>query len=80
MSLRPLALFLLLLLLFPAVSVLVGALRDGFEDLDGWQWALLLLLPVLVWIWWRHFSVFGCGASCRQPMAKARETGNAEHG
>ena len=67
MSLRPLVLFLLLLLLFPAVSVLVGAVRDGFEDLAGWQWLLLLLLPVLAWGWWRYFSVFGCRAACRQP-------------
>ena len=67
MSLRPLVLFLLLLLLFPAVSVLVGAVRNGFGYLAGWQWLLLLLLPALAWGWWRHFSVFGCRAACRQP-------------
>ncbi len=61
---RPLLLFGLLLLLFPAVSALFTGLRDGFATLAVWQWALVLLLPGLVWLWYRHFSRLGCRDGC----------------
>lgn len=50
----------LLLLFFPAVSALFMGLRDGFATLAIWQWAHVLLLPGLVWLWHRRFSVPGC--------------------
>ncbi|MGQ9684947.1 MAG: hypothetical protein ACUVT2_01395 [Thiobacillaceae bacterium] len=66
--LRPLRLFLLLLLLFPALTCLVAAWRTGFADLTWWQWLLIALLPGLAWLWLRHFSVLGLsGATGLRP-------------
>lgn len=65
--LRPLLLFLLLLLLFPAVSTSFTALQTGFDSLAWWQWALVALLPALAWLWLRHFSALGCRDTCRPP-------------
>jgi hypothetical protein len=58
-------LFLLLLLLFPAISTFVTALKGGFTALAWWQWGLLALLPGLAWLWLRHFSVLACHEGCR---------------
>lgn len=68
---RPVLLFLLLLLLFPAITVFVQALRTGFAALTWWRWALLALLPVLAWWWLRHFSILGCRDACRPPEGEA---------
>lgn len=62
---RPLLLFLLLMLLFPAVSTLITAMQAGFKALAWWQWGLITLLPGLAWLWLRYFSVFGCRDACR---------------
>lgn len=62
---RPLLHFLLLLLLFPAVSTLFAALQAGFSTLAWWQWGLIALLPGLIWLWLRHFTIIGCSTACR---------------
>lgn len=62
---RPLFIFGLFLLLFPSVAALFTGLREGFATLSVWQWALVLLLPGLVWLWYRHFSRLGCRDGCR---------------
>ncbi len=62
---RPLYLFALLLLLFPAITVLVQAWELGLQSLGGWQWSLLVALPALAWIWLRHFSVLACLNGCQ---------------
>jgi hypothetical protein len=69
--LRPILLFLLLLALFPAIATFVQALRTGFAGLAWWQWVLLALLPVLAWLWLRHFSILGCRDACRPPRGQA---------
>ncbi len=57
---RVLALMLLLLLLFYSVGVSVAWWRGEVRlDQDG-NWLAVVLLPLLVGIWWRYFSVFGC--------------------
>lgn len=61
---RPLFIFGLFLLLFPAVAALFTGLREGFATLAVWQWALVLLLPGLVWLWYRHGSRLGCRDRC----------------
>lgn len=70
--LRPLRLFLLLLLLFPALTTLVRAWRTGFAALAWWQWLLIALLPGLAWLWLRHFSLLGCsGATGLSPKPES---------
>lgn len=61
---KPFYLFALLLALFPAIGVLVEAFDTGIAALLWWQWLLLLALPALVWVWFRHFSVLGCQDAC----------------
>ncbi|NWG75860.1 MAG: hypothetical protein HXY24_14875 [Rubrivivax sp.] len=69
--LRPIGLFLLLLLLFPALGIFINALEAGFSGLAWWQWGLLAALPGLAWLWLRHFSVLGCRDRCRLPDGDA---------
>ena len=64
---KPLWLFLLLLLLFPAIATLVKVVDSGMAALERWEWALLIALPLLAWLWLRHFSVLGCREGCRLP-------------
>lgn len=58
--LRPLLLFLLLLALFPAIGVAVQVAGEGWAGLSFWQWLLLAALPLLAWLWLRHFSILAC--------------------
>ena len=66
---RPLLLFLLLLLLFPAAA----SVARWFQGASlGWlEWAGVLAFPLLLWLWWRHFSIIGC----RQCVAPPDEPG-----
>ncbi len=64
---RALALFVVLLLLFPALGILVQLCTQGPDALHGWQWGLLMLLPGLLWVWGRHYSILGCGGACPPP-------------
>lgn len=78
--LRSLRLFLLLPLLFPALTSLVAAWRTGFADLAWWQWLLIALLPGLAWLWLRYFSVLGCSGVTGlrpQPESVSVPTNNA---
>ncbi len=61
---KPLYLFVLLLVLFPAIGVFVEAIETGFSNLAWWQWGLVAILPALAWIWFRHFSAIGCRDAC----------------
>jgi hypothetical protein len=51
--------------------VLLGLLVVCVKVLDGWwhgelrleeegNWIWPLLFPLLLWLWWRYFSIFGC--------------------
>lgn len=61
---KPLLLFLLLLCLFPAISAAVRLAGEGVTAVAVWEWPLLVALPALLWIWFRHFSVLGCRDDC----------------
>ena len=69
---RVLALMLLLLLLFYSAGVAVAWWRGEVRlDEDG-NWLGVVLLPLLVWVWWRYFSVFGCKEpACLLPEEKS---------
>lgn len=66
---RPLLLFLLLLLLFPAAA----SVARGWQGaaLGRLEWAGVLAFPLLAWLWLRHFSVLGC-RRCRPPTQPTR--------
>ena len=43
----------------------------SLSDSGNWLW--IVLFPVLLWIWWRYFSVFGCKApACLLPKDEKR--------
>ncbi len=42
------------------------------EALSAWEVALALALPVLIGIWVRYYSVFGCGGACLAPPRPTR--------
>jgi hypothetical protein len=65
---RPVLLFVLLLLLFPATSSLVRWLAG--DSLGLLEWLGVAAFPVLAWLWFRHFSVLGCQTGCAPPDDK----------
>jgi hypothetical protein len=42
-------------------SAIAGAKWWRGEPLVWWEWILVGALPLLLAIYWRYFSVFGCG-------------------
>lgn len=58
--LRPLSLVVLLGLLVVCLKVATGWWRGELSLAEDGNWFWLALFPVLLVIWWRHFSVFGC--------------------
>lgn len=64
---KPILLFFLTLALFPAIAIVVRVVGAGTAGLAVWEWLLLLASPLLVWLWFRHFSVLGCRDACRLP-------------
>lgn len=61
--------FAYMVLLIEAVRAAVAWWR-GEADLGPLDFALIGLLPILAWIWWRHLSMFrkDCGkTACRPP-------------
>lgn len=61
--LRPVLLVLLLGLLVPCLKVTVAWWRGELALKEDGNWLWLVLFPILLIVWWRYFSVFGC----RQP-------------
>lgn len=62
---KPLFLFALLLLLFPAIGSVVSFIEG--ESLESWEWLGVIAFPLLAWLWLRHFSVLGCKEGCAMP-------------
>lgn len=58
--LRPLMLVLLLGLLVAALKVVVAWWHGELALAEDGNWVWLALFPVLLFVWWRYFSVFGC--------------------
>lgn len=69
---RPFLLFLLLLLLFPALSLVLPWLAGDGPAPSGWEWGALLALPILLWLWLRYFSIFACRIGHCAAPAKRR--------
>lgn len=57
---RPLLLVVLLGLLVISAKVTAGWWRDELSLAQDGNWLWLALLPVLLAVCWRYFSVFGC--------------------
>lgn len=67
---KPVLLFFLLLALFPALGSVVRLVQG--EALAALDWLGILVFPLLLWLWWRHFSRFGGGAVCHGGCLPAR--------
>jgi bacteriorhodopsin len=72
--LRPMLLVLLLGLLVVCVKVVTGWWRGELSLAEDGNWLWLLLFPVLLVVWWRYFSVFGCEQpACLLPEQRDRQ-------
>lgn len=70
---RALLLVLLLGLLIASLKVTVGWWRGELLLTEDGNWLWLALFPVLLVIWWRYFSVFGCKEpACLLPKDEER--------
>jgi hypothetical protein len=71
--LRHLLLVLLLGFLVPCVKVTVAWWNGEVALADDGNWLWPALFPVLLWIWFRYFSIFGCNESaCLLPKDEER--------
>jgi hypothetical protein len=71
--LRPILLVVLLGLLVACIKVMVGWWNGEVALADDVNWLWLVLFPILLWIWFRYFSVFGCKQpACLLPKDEAR--------
>jgi len=68
--LKPVLLFFLLLALFPAIGSMARLVQG--EPLMTLDWLGIATFPMLLWLWWRHFSRFGGGAACQGGCLPAR--------
>lgn len=57
---RSVLLVVLLGLLVASLKVAVGWWRGELSLADDGNWLWLVLFPVLLAVWWRYFSIFGC--------------------
>jgi len=57
---RSALLVVLLGLLVASLKVAVGWWRGELSLADDGNWLWLVLFPVLLAVWWRYFSIFGC--------------------
>jgi hypothetical protein len=74
--LRPLLLVVVLGLLVVCVKVATGWWRGELVLADDLNWFWLLLFPLVLWVWWRYFSVFGCEQpACLLPEERDRQAG-----
>lgn len=64
-----LAAFAYMVLLIEALRTAVDWWHGGLETIGATDYLLIAALPVLVWIWWRYFSMFcpGCGKNACAP-------------
>jgi hypothetical protein len=71
--LRPLMLVVLLGLLVVSLKVVSGWWKGELNLKDDGNWLWLALFPLLLVVWWKYFSVFGCKeAACLQPKDEER--------
>lgn len=63
--LRPVLLVMLPGLLVVCLKVTVAWWRGELALTEDGNWAWLLLFPILLIVWWRYFSVFGCARPAR---------------
>lgn len=71
--LRPLLLIVLLGLLVACVKVTVGWWNGEVSLAEEGNWLWLALFPILLWVWFRYFSIFGCKEpACLLPKDEER--------
>ena len=71
--LRPLLLVVLLGLLVACVKVAAGWWSGEVSLTEGGNWVWLALFPILLWVWFRYFSIFGCKEpACLLPKDEER--------
>lgn len=58
--LRPLLLVALLGMLVVSIKVTVGWWRGELSLTEDGNWFWLAVFPLLLAVWWRYFSIFGC--------------------
>jgi hypothetical protein len=69
--LRAVLLVALLAALVVCLKVTSGWWRGELSLADSGNWFWVLLFPVLIVVWWRYFSIFGCAeATCLLPKDK----------
>ncbi len=69
--LRPLGLILVLGLMIAAFKVTLAWWRDEISLTEDGNWIWVSLFPLLLVVWWRYFSIFGCKeATCLLPKVK----------
>lgn len=69
--LRPLYLILVLGLMIAAIKVTLAWWRDEISLTEDGNWFWVALFPLLLVVWWRYFSIFGCKeATCLLPNDK----------
>lgn len=70
---RPLFLVVVLGLLVVCLKVTLGWWRGELLLAQDGNWFWLLLFPILLVVWWRYFSVFGCREpACLRPDDEER--------
>lgn len=70
---RSVLLVVLLGLLVASLKVAVGWWRGELSPADDGNWLWLVLFPVLLAVWWRYFSIFGCKEpNCLLPRDEER--------
>lgn len=70
---RSVLLVVLLGLLVASLKVAVGWWRGELSLADDGNWLWLVLFPVLLAVWWRYFSIFGCKEpNCLLPRDEER--------
>ncbi|MEK7811504.1 MAG: hypothetical protein AAB278_06785 [Pseudomonadota bacterium] len=69
--LRPLYLILVLGLMIAAFKVTLAWWRDEISLTEDGNWIWVSLFPLLLVVWWRYFSIFGCKEpACLLPNEK----------
>lgn len=71
--LRPVYLVVLLGLLVASLKVAVGWWHGELSLTEDGNWFWLTLFPLLLALWWRYFSIFGCESpACLLPEDKEK--------
>ncbi len=72
--LRPVLLVIVLGLMVVCAKVALGWWKGELVLTEDGNWVWFLLFPILLIVWWRYFSIFGCTApACMLPEDEKRK-------